>query len=314
MYKIKQIPEDFYVEEELKLNLKDSGKYSYYILSKKNYSTNDAISAIAKVFKVKSKLINSAGLKDKHAITKQYISVSGGQKKTLKLKDLTLDFVGRGVDRINVGSLEGNHFSIVVRNITSPPCEVYFVPNYFDSQRFGYNQDNHDIGRLLIKREFKKAVDYFQFNDEVKSHIEKNPSDFIGALRKLPKRGLQFYISAYQSYLWNRCIEKYLEYSPEKESKFPIIGFNLETENREKQEIIDIILKEEGLSLKDFIVREFPEISSDSYERKVFTQVFDLKISQLKDDELNPGMKKVRVQFYLNKGNYATNVIKYMFS
>lgn len=313
MYKIKQLPEDFYVEERLELKFNENGKYSYYLLSKKNYSTSDSISVIAKIFKVKPKLINCAGLKDKRAVTKQYISISGGPTKNLNLKDINLDFLGKGQDRINVGSLDGNYFNIVVRNITSPPKEVSYVPNYFDSQRFGYNQNNHEIGRHLIKRNFREAVSYFIEIPEVKTHIEKNPSDSIGALRKLPKRELQFYVSAYQSYLWNSCVKRYLESKPKKESKFPMFGFDLETKSNEKNEIINEILKEEGIRLRDFIVREFPEISCDSYDRKVFSEVVNLKIGELDEDELNSRMKKIKVEFYLNKGNYATNVIKYMF-
>ena len=332
MYKIKQIPEDFYVEEKMDLEFKDDGQYSYYLLEKRNYTTHDAILAIAKVLGLKSNFINSAGLKDKFAVTKQNVSVYRGPKKNLELKDIRLTFLGKGDSRLNVGSLNGNFFSIIVRNISAQPKRVNVVPNYFDSQRFGMNKDNHIIGKLLIKRKFREAIDYFSENSHVKEHIEKNPTDFIGALRRLPKRELQFYISAYQSYLWNQCIERFLFLSSAEgdskikaqkyigvednsgfELKFPVIGFNLELQDNTKKQIVDEVLENESLSPRDFIVRQFPEISADSYERKIYAQIYDLDIGALEEDELNQGMKKVRVDFFLEKGNYATNVIKYMF-
>ena len=46
---------------------------------------------------------------------------------------------------------------------------------------------------------------------------------------------------------------------------------------------------------------------------KIFADVSELSIGKLEDDELNKGMKKVRVKFTLGKGSYATIVIKEMF-
>ncbi len=313
MYKIKQIPEDFYVEEVSVLKFDDSGDYSYYTLEKKNYTTSDAILSISGNLRIKPKFINSAGLKDKRAITRQNISIFKGPKKNLDLTDLNLEFLGSGKSRINVGSLEGNFFRIVVRNITATPNKLSVVPNYFDSQRFGINENNHLIGRALIKKDFKEALNYFCENYDVIKHLQKNPNDFIGALRRVPRRELQFYVSAYQSYLWNRCVKEYLKLNPSYGEKFSFIGFNMECVDGEKERIVNALLEEEGISLSDFVVRQFPELSADSHERNIFTRLNDLKIYTMDKDDLNPGMYKVTVEFFLKSGNYATNVIKYMF-
>lgn len=312
MYKLKQVPEDFKVKEKLKLELQEKGTYAYYQLHKKNYTTSKAIETIAKKLNIKLKLINSAGLKDKAAVTTQYISIFKGPSKDFSFTDIYLKFIGRGEHRINVGSLEGNYFEITVRNIMHPPKSVDYVPNYFDKQRFGLEYTNHVIGRHLVKNEFSKATELIK-DENVHQYLQEKPNDYVGALRQVPKRKLQFYVSAYQSYIWNLSITRYLNYNPGYDEKLPVVGFNVGLEGQ-KGSIIKEILDEEGLKIRDFVNRAFPELSCDGYQRRIFTNVQDLNIAEFEDDELNQGYRKVRINFFLEKGNYATNVINYMFS
>jgi tRNA(Glu) U13 pseudouridine synthase TruD len=62
--------------------------------------------------------------------------------------------------------------------------------------------------------------------------------------------------------------------------------------------------------LRDFILRDFPEISLEGDYRKVIIQLIDLEISDADEDELNIGKKKIIVEFFLEKGAYATMAIK----
>ncbi|MGM5482544.1 MAG: tRNA pseudouridine(13) synthase TruD [Nanobdellota archaeon] len=310
MYAIKELPEDFIVKEIIKLPLTDKGNYAYYSLEKKNYNTNDAIEKIARHLKVKLKSINAAGLKDKKACTEQYISIFRGPARSIDLENIKLSFVGRGEDRINVGSLEGNEFKIVVRNIKYLPEPLSNVPNFFDQQRFGKDYTNHLIGRCLVKNQYSEAISLLSSN-KLNEYLKEKPNDYVGALKIYPKRKIQFLVTAYQSYLWNKCIEKYLAYNPDIDETFPVPGFNIEVSGIQK-EILDTVLAEESLSLRGFINRSFPELSCDGHQRRVFTLVENLSIGKLEDDEIY-GKKKVMVSFYLNKGNYATNVIKHMF-
>lgn len=118
MYKLKQLPEDFKVVEILHLDLADSGEYSYYKLTKKNYNTLDAVRAIARKLNIKDKFLGYAGNKDRAAITEQFVSIKNGPKKNLILKDLSLEYVGKGNKPISLGDNEGNDFEIVVRNLS----------------------------------------------------------------------------------------------------------------------------------------------------------------------------------------------------
>ncbi|MBL7051626.1 MAG: tRNA pseudouridine(13) synthase TruD, partial [Nanoarchaeota archaeon] len=71
--KIKQIEEDFVVNEVLELEISENGKNYYYLMTKKNWNTLDLVKEIKKRLKVRD--VGFAGLKDRKAITSQYISV-----------------------------------------------------------------------------------------------------------------------------------------------------------------------------------------------------------------------------------------------
>lgn len=301
MYKIKQLPEDFVVNEVLDLNLKENGQYSYYELSKTNFNTVTAVSKIAEYWKFKSKFINFAGTKDKIAVTTQFISISRGPQKNIDLKDIKVKYLGKGDDRLNLGTLQGNNFEITVRNILKLPKSIDRIKNYFDVQRFGIKKNNHIIGKCIVKKEFKEAVELID-DHKLKIHLENHINDYVGALKKIPKKIVLLYINAYQSYLWNDMAKN------SKEKKLPLIGFNTD----ETDKVIEV-LEREGITSRDFIIRQIPELSQEGVIRDVYVYVKNLEINKLVDDELNPGKKKVLIKFYLQKGSYATQVIKQMF-
>ena len=77
MYQIKQKPEDFLVKEIPDYELDENGIYAYFWLTKKNFTTVDAIRTIANKLDIMMKRIGFAGSKDKIALTKQVISIRG---------------------------------------------------------------------------------------------------------------------------------------------------------------------------------------------------------------------------------------------
>jgi tRNA pseudouridine13 synthase len=140
------------------------------------------------------------------------------------------------------------------------------------------------------------------------------------------------YIHACQSYLWNEASAEYVkkkskkyyscEYShgvfvfPEKklkDVKIPLLSFDTEFENIEIEQIYSIILKKHGLSLRDFIIRSFPDITPPGAERELVAEVKNLVLGTLEKDELNEKKKKCKICFELGKGSYATIVIKKLF-
>jgi len=342
MYKIKQIPEDFIVKEVNEVKTDEKGRYTYFILKKRNYTTERAVSAVAHYLKTDRKNIGYAGSKDKNALTEQFISIQQQIKKQdIKLKDIELKYFGKGNERINLGDLKGNEFIITVRNLKQYNLEInqsLQIPNYFDEQRFSKN--NAEIGRSILKKDFKKAVDLIlvdyskeknSFEKDVKEHISRLPNDFIGAIKKVPKKIRMMYVHAFQSLIFNETVSeliisetkdyKKVNYSqgifvfPDKDLnniKIPIIGFGTEFKDNKLRDISLKILEEEGIKLRDFIIRGMPELASEGDERYMFVEAekFDLKFEK---DELNKSKKKYIISFALPKGSYATIVIKKIF-
>ena len=113
------------------------------------------------------------------------------------------------------------------------------------------------------------------------------------------------YLHSYQSYLWNTIAEKM-----NKEAELPIIGFGTEFEDDEIKQEIEELMKEENITLRDFIIKQLPNLSLEGDSRQLYSEIKDLNISELEDDELNQGKKKCTVKFFLEKGCYATEVIK----
>ena len=92
MYKIKQIPEDFVVKERIKLRFDEKGQYSYFLLKKRNYTTERAVSMVAEKLRVKRKYINYAGNKDKKAVTEQVISVNSSTTKEFRERNMEIKY------------------------------------------------------------------------------------------------------------------------------------------------------------------------------------------------------------------------------
>lgn len=322
---IKEKPSDFIVKEIMDLDLDESGEYAYYELTKTNLTQEQAFRVICDNLKIKRKFLNFAGTKDKKAITTQHISISKGPKKDFEFENVKLKYLGQGKERISLGQLKGNSFEIIVKT-DKKPRNVSYIPNYFDGQRFGMNKNNHIIGKLLIQKKFKEAVELVRETQEVvDDYLNENSSDFIGAIRKLPRKLIQMYVHSYQSYLFNELLKKELvnkeyfevEYAvgslffPKNDSDelnwigetkktLPLIGFGTEI-----SEDIEKVLVDECINLRDFIMKQIPELSSDGAERNAFVEVKDLKIKDIDEGYV--------VCFSLPAGSYATIVIKALF-
>jgi len=73
--RIKTKPEDFVVEEVPLLEPKDEGKYHLVRLKKRDVSTLEALRVLSRFEKIPLKKIGFAGLKDRYAVTTQYLTI-----------------------------------------------------------------------------------------------------------------------------------------------------------------------------------------------------------------------------------------------
>lgn len=317
MYTLKQQPQDFIVKEITTIKPKPQGRYFYYKLTKTNRNTLDVIKELAKQLNTKINQIGFAGTKDKVAITEQLISTTKSINN-INIDNTKFELLGKGDEPITLGDLEGNHFQITVRNSQTEPMATAFVENYFDEQRF--SKHNKDIGKHIIKKQFNQATKLID-NPKVQQYLTTKPNDHVGALKLLPKRLLKLYVHSYQSYLWNETVARYIEtgtkvtysqgnliFSKNKKpiQEIPLIGFAYKTTNEEIDKIVQEILKKENITLRDFIIKQIPELSMEGSQRLLCSEIKNLEIKKEDNHYL--------IKFSLNKGSYATIVIRKLFA
>ncbi|RQW82225.1 MAG: tRNA pseudouridine(13) synthase TruD, partial [Geobacter sp.] len=169
---IKETVDDFIVTE-IPLYLPcGEGEHAYVEIEKRGVTTLDAIRRIARSLGISEREIGYAGLKDARGITRQTLSIPRVETErllSLSLQGITILSANRHRNKLKPGHLAGNRFSIRVRGtkkdaqekaaaILAVLCERG-VPNYFGSQRYGGLGNSHHIGRAMLRRDFKGAID-----------------------------------------------------------------------------------------------------------------------------------------------------------
>ncbi len=298
---IKTVPEDFIVREVATLPL-GKGKYDYYLLQKKGWTTLGAVKRLAQFLQIPLKDIGFAGNKDKQAVTSQYISIFNASRKKVEqftLPDVTLTYQGCGDKRLRLGDLEGNAFDIVVRDLPERKAlSITKIKNLFDDQRFGVEKNNIPVGKALIQGRFKDACDLLQ--------LEYEGKDYLKALRKIPKRLLRLYVASYQSYLWNSVAEQV-----EDVETVPLVGFLTELTGKVGT-LYKALLKKEGVKPENFLLKSMPELLNEGDARLLYATVNNFSYTY-EEDELHPMHFKCLLRFGLQKGAYATMVVKQLF-
>lgn len=162
---LKQSPEDFRVDEVLGFAPKGEGTHFWLQIQKRGLNTLAVVDALARFGNVHAKDIGYSGLKDKNAITTQWLSVPAtkncdwGEFQTEGAKLLQCVPHPKKLAR---GVHQSNRFEITLRQATGS-FEVWAkrfetlgqkgVPNYFGPQRFGINQNNlYAVMDLFDKR------------------------------------------------------------------------------------------------------------------------------------------------------------------
>ncbi|NYZ80078.1 tRNA pseudouridine(13) synthase TruD [Candidatus Micrarchaeota archaeon] len=328
------------VNDEFSFDEKSRGNELVCVLVKRNWDTHLAIREIANRLHGSPKRVGFAGMKDKAALTAQRISISGAKKEDVErilIKDIKLIPLYYSSERVKLGDLNGNSFTIKV--YAKKMKKAARVPNYFGEQRFGTTRPiTHLVGREIIREnperavkiylakvfkgekdetkearkrlakgyDFKKALDYFprhlKFERTMIAHLAEYPGDYIGALRVLPKFLKLMFVHAYQSYLFNKYLDKVIN-KKKKYEDGPLFGYDTKLTTKEEQEILD----DEGVSLSEFLVDCMPEMSSPGMKRALFIEPKDFKVLEHKKDYY-------MLRFSLPKGAYATTVIEHLFS
>jgi tRNA pseudouridine13 synthase len=163
--RIKVRPEDFLVEEIPLYDPSGQGEHIYLMVQKAGMSTLQMLGLLAKHFRVPMGALGYAGLKDKHAITRQVVSIHTPGKTAadfpaINHPRLAVLWADQHENKLRRGHLRGNHFSIRVRDVE--PTRVLAAkrvldrltvlgsPNRLGEQRFGRCLNNHLIGRAIL--------------------------------------------------------------------------------------------------------------------------------------------------------------------
>lgn len=178
--KLRQQPSDFMVEEIGIIEDRDisdsKGDYRLYVLEKRSMETFSLLAYLSKKNRIPVHEFGIAGLKDRHAITKQYMTLPSrynldGANGQTKEQNFSISFRGFVSRKLSIGDLKGNIFRITVRDLRKGELDGpaqkaaaisgMGVPNYFDSQRFGSVIGGGFIAKHVMKKDYEKAAKIF---------------------------------------------------------------------------------------------------------------------------------------------------------
>ena len=210
------------------MNPLEPGTHTYFAIQKRNLSTLEAINRIARALQVSIRDFGYAGLKDKHAVTTQVLSVEGiTPERVLEIEqpDIEILWAERHAHKLRVGHLRGNRFELTLRDISHDRLPLVRavmerlvtegVPNRFGAQRFGNKNDSHLIGKALLKSEWETVLHYMLTADALQGddvarrmqrELSRKPVERM--ITSIPHRLRKLYLSAYQAHLFNSILEK----------------------------------------------------------------------------------------------------------
>ncbi|KAF5907573.1 pseudouridylate synthase 7 isoform X1, partial [Clarias magur] len=153
---------------------KNRGSFCHFVLYKENKDTMDAINVLSKFLRVRPNVFSYMGTKDKRAITVQEIAVLKISAERLShlnkcLMNFKLGNFSYKKHPLKLGELQGNHFTVVLRNISGSDEQVEqamtslrhtgFI-NYYGMQRFGTTAvPTHQVGRAILQNNWTEVVD-----------------------------------------------------------------------------------------------------------------------------------------------------------
>ncbi|PID38669.1 MAG: tRNA pseudouridine synthase D [Proteobacteria bacterium] len=319
-------PQDFIVEELPAYTPQGSGEHVYVWIEKRQLTTPQAIARLARYAGVASRDVGSAGLKDRHAITRQWLSFAGPKADGLRRYDdedgrLQVLEVTRHGNKLRTGHLRGNRFIIRLRDVVPDArakalpilgrLEERGLPNYYGAQRFGRDGDNAERawralvgeGRLPRDRQRRRllvsALQSQLFNEVLDARLRAGETERLLDGDVLAKResGSQF-VSEDAATDQRRLDDDELVITG------PICGPRMTRprEGSEARRREDELLAALGCRPEDFEV--FGRIARGG-RRPLLVFPEDLTISGVEGDP-----RSLRISFALPAGSYATVLLR----
>ena len=262
------------------------------------------------------------------------------------------------------------------RRVEEASAEVarFGFPNYFDAQRFGSARHGAGfMGKQIFLGRREKALRLFftpSKHDDRKTRslkrcvlenwgrwercagmgfgeygrvlacLAESRGAFHKALERIDRRFLVLVLNAYQSYLFNAILSRWLARTaaelgcpltalrspfgdlqfyaapPEpmaallRAASLPVPGHDTVCEDPVVSQIVSEVLQQEEITLPDLRVRQMHGISVGGIMRNAVVVPEDLRASEAEEDELYPGRLKTVLSFFLPRGSYATLLVK----
>lgn len=162
---LKQSPDDFEVEELPAYQPVGEGEHLFVWIEKQGRSAAELTDHVARTLGLKPHQISTAGMKDRQAVTRQYVCVPAECEQavgSLNADGFEVLAARRHTNKLKTGHLRGNRFSILVRDVAdhAEECvpaitkriERAGFPNYFGPQRFGNAGETLTLGFDLLKQ------------------------------------------------------------------------------------------------------------------------------------------------------------------
>ena len=160
-------PDRFVVEEIPAYTPSGEGAHTFLWLEKRDLTTFDAIALVAKALGVPARDVGYAGLKDKHATTRQWLSVPAVDPERalgVSVGGGSVLAAARHPNKLRLGHLKGNRFEVVMTGTATDDeiadLQARFaavaatgVPNRYGEQRFGVGANNAARGLALLRGE-----------------------------------------------------------------------------------------------------------------------------------------------------------------
>ncbi len=181
---------------------------------------------------------------------------------------------------------------------------------FHDFVSSGFDRAAEEGDREFFSKARRLAPGFLQNECRMLEHLARQPRDFSGAFRTLPRKLRFLYLSAYQSDVFNRLLEIFRgRILSGQMAELPLVAPDLSLEG-EVRAAVEGVLASDQVQLDDLRLGHLPEFGLRTVMRATRIVPSDFSVDDAAADEVYPGRWKVGVRFVLGPGEYATIVLK----
>ena len=157
-------PDSFLVEELPAYLPAGEGPHTFVWIEKQGLTTLEALARLARALGVQARDVGYAGMKDRNATTRQWLSLPGVEPSlaaAVEMDGLRVLAARPHRNKLRVGHLHGNRFEVVLSEIVTGESDSlraqllhiagHGLPNRYGRQRFGGAGDNAQVGIEILR-------------------------------------------------------------------------------------------------------------------------------------------------------------------